>query len=531
MATVVKDAAEAVRSRLNAVLAGVGEAPSTLISSSPEWKALEAHAVAVQKLHLKDLLSDDARTTALTREAEGLYLDLARQNATPETLQLLLALAEKAGVKTKIDAMFAGQHINTTEDRAVLHVALRAKRNQVITDAGKNVVPEVWEVLDKIKAFSERVRSGEWKGVTGKPIDTVVSIGIGGSALGPLFVHTALATAPEAAAQAGGRKLVFLANVDPVDAVRSLGDLNPETTLAIVVSKTFTTAETMAWLTAALGQEAVAKHMVAVSTNLPAVGAFGIDAANTFGFWDWVGGRYSVSSAVGVLPLSLQYGFGVVRSFLDGMQTMDEHYRTAPPSSNLPLLQGLFNVWNATFLGHPTTAILPYQQSLAHFAPHVQQLSMESNGKGVSLDGTTLNFGAGEIDFGEPGTNGQHSFYQLIHQGRVIPAEFIAIATSQQDVYLEGEKVSSHEELMCNFFAQPDALALGKDAATLAGEGALANKVRASLAAARSNGNALRADEGFNSSTAALLGRFLKQYQPKGPSDGAPALPSALQSA
>ncbi|KAL6781845.1 PGI1A [Auxenochlorella protothecoides x Auxenochlorella symbiontica] len=600
MATVVKDAAEAVRSRLNAVLAGVGEAPSTLISSSPEWKALEAHAVAVQKLHLKDLLSDDARTTALTREAEGLYLDLARQNATPETLQLLLALAEKAGVKTKIDAMFAGQHINTTEDRAVLHVALRAKRNQVITDAGKNVVPEVWEVLDKIKAFSERVRSGEWKGVTGKPIDTVVSIGIGGSALGPLFVHTALATAPEAAAQAGGRKLVFLANVDPVDAVRSLGGLNPETTLAIVVSKTFTTAETMlnartarAWLTAALGQEAVAKHMVAVSTNLPAVGAFGIDAANTFGFWDWVGGRYSVSSAVGVLPLSLQYGFGVVRSFLDGMQTMDEHYRTAPPSSNLPLLQGLFNVWNATFLGHPTTAILPYQQSLAHFAPHVQQLSMESNGKGVSLDGTTLNFGAGEIDFGEPGTNGQHSFYQLIHQGRVIPAEFIAIATSQQDVYLEGEKVSSHEELMCNFFAQPDALALGKDAATLAGEGvpqaliphktftgnrpslslllpdltpctlgkllalyehrvatsgfvwginsfdqwgvelgkALANKVRASLAAARSNGNALRADEGFNSSTAALLGRFLKQYQPKGPLDGAPALPSALQSA
>ena len=445
---------------------------------------------------------------------------------------------------------------------------------------------------------AEKVRSGEWKGATGKPIDTVVSIGIGGSALGPLFVHTALATDPGAQAAAAGRKLVFLANVDPMDAVRSLGGLDPETTLAVVVSKTFTTAETMlnartvrAWLVAALGPDAVAKHMVAVSTNLKAVSAFGIDTQNAFGFWDWVGGRYSVSSAVGVVPLSLQYGFEVVRAVLDGMHAVDEHFRSATPEANLPLLLGLFNVWNATFLGHSTTAILPYQQALQHFAPHVQQLSMESNGKGVALDGTRLDYGAGEIDFGEPGTNGQHSFYQLIHQGRVIPAEFIAVAAPQRDVYLDAEKTSSHEELMCNFFAQPDALAVGKDAEALRAEGvpepliphktftgnrpslslllpdltpftlgkllalyehrvaasgfvwginsfdqwgvelgkALANKVRATIHDARAADGALPNAAGYNSSTKALLERFLAQYKPQAPGSGANNLPEPLR--
>ena len=374
--------------------------------------------------------------------------------------------------------MFAGKHINATEDRAVLHVALRAARDAVHADAGANVVPAVWAVLDKVAAFSHKVRSGEWVGVTGKPLTTVVAIGIGGSYLGPAFVHAALGNHPASAAAAAGRRLVFLANVDPVDAVDALKGLDPETTLAVIVSKTFTTAETMrnartvrAWLAAALGAAAVGRHMVAVSTNLPAVEAFGMDPANAFGFWDWVGGRFSVSSAVGVLPLALQYGFPAVEAFLGGMRDVDAHFASAPLDRNLPVLMGLLNVWNATFLGRAACALLPYSQALSKFAPHVQQLSMESNGKGVGLDGRPLAFAAGEIDFGEPGTNGQHSFYQLLHQGRVVPAEFIGVAAAQQDAYLPGEPVSSHEELMCNFFAQPDALAVGKTGEELRAEG------------------------------------------------------------
>eukprot|EP00887_Chlorella_sp_A99_P005656 scaffold1.g5656.t1 len=571
----------------------------------------------LRKLHLKDLLQDDARTAALIREHNGIYLDFSRQNATPETVKLLVDLANKAGLKDKVAAMFGGQHINSTEDRAVLHVALRAARGATISDAGKNVVPEVWEVLDKIKAFSDRVRSGEWKGATGKPLTNVVSIGIGGSALGPLFVHTALTTEPGAAAAAAGRKLVFLANVDPVDAVRALGDLDPETTLVVIVSKTFTTAETMlnartarAWLVGRLGADAVAKHMVAVSTNLKAVEAFGIDPTNAFGFWDWVGGRFSVSSAVGMLPLSLQYGYEVMERFLAGMRDVDDHFASAPLEANLPALLGLLNVWNATFLSQPTTAILPYQQALQHFAPHIQQLSMESNGKGVAIDGTRLAYEAGasqgravaaaarlcaarscEIDFGEPGTNGQHSFYQLIHQGRVIPAEFIGVVRSQQDVYLQGEKVSSHEELMCNFFAQPDALAVGKDAATLAAEGVppalvphktfggnrpslslllpelspfclgqllalyehrvatsgfvwginsfdqwgvelgkvLANNVRAKVEEARAANREIAPSDGFNASTRLLLNRFLATKTDRPAAGGPHSFPPGLQ--
>jgi glucose-6-phosphate isomerase len=433
-----------------------------------------------RRSHLRDLLQDDSRAEAFAREHAGLYLDLSRQRATPETLRLLLALAEAAGLPRKIAAMAAGERINGTEGRAVLHMALRAPRAAHVVDAGtsEDVVPGVWAVLDKIAAFSESVRLGARLGATGKPLTDVVAIGIGGSALGPAFVHTALATDAGAGAAAAGRRLRFLANVDPVDAAATLADLNPETTLAIVVSKTFTTAETMrnartvrAWLTRFLGEGAVAAHMVAVSTNLPAVAAFGLDPADAFGFWDWVGGRYSASSAVGVLPLSLQYGFPVVRAFLDGMADVDAHFVSAPLAENLPALMGLFNVWNASFLGYAACAVLPYQQALSGLAPHVQQLSMESNGKGVAADGAPLPFAAGELDFGEPGTNGQHSFYQLLHQGRVVPAEFIGAAASQQEVFLAGEPVSSHAELMCNFFAQPDALATGKSAAELRAEG------------------------------------------------------------
>ena len=479
--------------------------------------------------------------------------------------------------------MFAGEHINSTEDRAVLHVALRAPRDAVIQDKGQNVVPEVWAVLDKIKAFAEEIRSGNWKGITGKPLTNVVAIGIGGSALGPEFIHTALAKNPTAATAAKGRSLTFLANVDPVDAVNALHALDPETTLAIIVSKTFTTAETMrnartvrAWLTSRLGDAAVAKHMVAVSTNLSAVSAFGIDPANAFGFWDWVGGRFSASSAVGVVPLSLQYSFDVMEQFLKGMHDVDQHYLNTPVENNIPALMGLLNVWNATFMKRATCAILPYCQALAKFAPHIQQLSMESNGKGVDINGVPLTYSAGEIDFGEPGTNGQHSFYQLLHQGRVVPAEFVGVITSQQDVYLAGDPVSSHEELMCNFFAQPDALAVGKTAETLRGEGVpealvphktfsgnrpslsillpelsaftlgqllavyehriatsgfiwginsfdqwgvelgkvLANQVRGSVQAARKENRELATSDGFNTSTLRLLNRFLAKEIP-----------------
>jgi len=330
---------------------------------------------------------------------------------------------------------------------------------------GKNVVPEVWEVLDKIKSFSEKVRNGEWLGVTGKPLKNVVAIGIGGSFLGPLFVHTALNTEQKAASAAEGRVLRFLANVDPIDVARALKGFHQEDTLVIVISKTFTTAETMlnartlrAWLVEELGEESVSKHMVAVSTNIKLVKKFGIDPENAFGFWDWVGGRYSVCSAVGMLPLCIQYGFDIMVDFLRGANDVDDHFRSAPYGQNLPILLGLLSVWNTSFLGYPTRAILPYCQALSKLAPHIQQVSMESNGKGVDITGNPLPYDVGEIDFGEPGTNGQHSFYQLIHQGRIIPCEFIGIVRSQQSVYLKNEIVSNHDELMCNFFAQVNPL-------------------------------------------------------------------------
>ncbi|KAL7261952.1 hypothetical protein ACSBR1_000364 [Camellia fascicularis] len=444
-------------------------ASSALICDTEQWKDLKAHVDDIKKTHLRELMSDSERCKSMMAEFDGILLDYSRQCATLETMNKLFKLAEAACLKEKINKMFNGEQINSTENRSVLHVALRAPRDAVINSDGKNVVPDVWNVLDKIRDFSERVRSGSWVGATGKALTNVIAIGIGGSFLGPLFVHTALQTDPEAIECARGRQLRFLANVDPIDVARNITGLNPETTLVVVVSKTFTTAETMLnartlreWISSALGPEAVSKHMVAVSTNLTLVEKFGIDPKNAFAFWDWVGGRYSVCSAVGVFPLSLQYGFSVVEKFLKGASSIDQHFYSAPFDQNIPVLLGLLSVWNVSFLGYPARAILPYSQALEKLAPHIQQVSMESNGKGVSIDGVALPYEAGEIDFGEPGTNGQHSFYQLIHQGRVIPCDFIGIVKSQQPVYLKGEVVSNHDELMSNFFAQPDALAYGK---------------------------------------------------------------------
>ncbi|XP_022869658.1 glucose-6-phosphate isomerase, cytosolic isoform X2 [Olea europaea var. sylvestris] len=403
-------------------------ASSSLIYETGAWKDLKAHVEDIEKIHLRDLMSDTVRCKSMIIDFDGVLLDYSRQRANFDTLNKLHNLAKAAHLKEKINGMFNGERINSTENRSVLHIALRAPRDSVINSDGKNVVPDVWQVLDKIRDFSERVRSGAWVGATGKVLKDVIAIGIGGSFLGPLFVHTALQKDPEAIEFARGRQLRFLANVDPIDVARNIAGLNPETTLVVVVSKTFTTAETMLnartlreWISAALGPQAVAKHMVAVSTNLT-----------------------------------------LVEKFLKGASSIDQHFYSAPFEKNLPVLLGLLSIWNVSFLGYPARAILPYSQALEKFAPHIQQVSMESNGKGVSIDGVPLPYETGEIDFGEPGTNGQHSFYQLIHQGRVIPCDFIGVVKSQQPVYLKGEMVSNHDELMSNFFAQPDALAYGK---------------------------------------------------------------------
>ena len=448
------------------------------IASSPAWKALAGHVDAIRATHLRALMQDGKRAAAMTTEHNGIVLDYSRQNATGETVRLLLDLARAAELPKRLKAMAAGARINPTENRSVLHHALRADAKDKLVVDGQDVIADVHAVLTKIKAFTLRVRSGKWKGATGKTLTDVVAIGIGGSYLGPEFVFEALRTDPACARAAKGRRLRFLANVDPIDVTRALDGLDPATTLVVVVSKTFTTAETMlnartvrAWLVKKLGKAAVAKHMVAVSTNLTDVAAFGIDPANAFGFWDWVGGRYSVCSAVGVLPLALQYGFPAVEQFLAGARDIDRHLLSAPLEKNLPVLLGLFGVWNSTFLGRATRALLPYCQALLKLAPHIQQVDMESNGKRVGLDGRELPFEAGEIDFGEPGTNGQHSFYQLVHQGRVVPADFIGFMQSQQPLALKGETVANHDELMANFFAQPDALALGKTADECRAEG------------------------------------------------------------
>jgi glucose-6-phosphate isomerase len=448
------------------------------IANSPTWKALTQHAAEMKRLHLRDQLQDEDRCAGMRVEAEGIVLDYCRQNATPETMRMLIGLANEAKLADKLKAMANGEKINTTENRAVLHLALRAGAKQKILVDGVNVVPEVHKVQHAIKAFAEQVRAGKRKGATGKKLTDVVAVGIGGSYLGPDFVAEAIRTDPACAKAAAGRRLRFLANVDPIDVARATEGLDPATTLVVVISKTFTTAETMlnartlrAWLVKKLGQKAVAKHMVAVSTNLTAVAEFGIDPANAFGFWDWVGGRYSVCSAVGLLPLALHYGWAPVEAFLGGARAIDQHLLTVPFERNLPVLMGLIGIWNSSFQGYGARALLPYCQALLKLAPHIQQVDMESNGKRVALDGSVLPFTAGEIDFGEPGTNGQHSFYQLIHQGRVIPCDFIGFTQSAQPVLGKDEPVSNHDELMSNFFAQPDALAVGKADTDLRREG------------------------------------------------------------
>jgi glucose-6-phosphate isomerase len=402
-------------------------------------------------------------------EAAGLYLDYSKNRITDETLTLLLQLAAASGLQERINAMFSGEKINTTEKRAVLHVALRAPKDQSILVDGNNVVPEVHAVLNRMSAFSERVRSGEWKGHTGTRIRNVINIGIGGSDLGPVMAYEALKHYSERS-----MTFRFVSNVDGTDFAEAVEDLNPAETLFIVSSKTFTTLETMtnaqtarAWLLAGLGgdEKSVAKHFVAVSTNATEVSKFGIDTANMFGFWDWVGGRYSMDSAIG-LSTMIAVGPENFRAMLSGFHQMDEHFRTAPFEANLPVLMGLLALWNNDFLGAATVAVLPYEQYLKRFPAYLQQLTMESNGKHVTLDGKTVNKDTGPIYWGEPGTNGQHSFYQLIHQGtRLIPCDFIAFAKTLNPLGRH------HDMLLANVFAQTEALAFGKTPEQVKAEG------------------------------------------------------------
>jgi glucose-6-phosphate isomerase len=447
------------------------------VTECAEWRALLSHAEDGKIPHLRELLKDAERCSSLIRSFEGITLDLSRQRATSETLPLLLKLAEATGVQRMMGLMQSGSKtLNPTENRAVLHAALRAPKSAdpILLD-GQNVLVDVHEVLGNIKTFSDKIRSGELKGATGCQLTNVVSIGIGGSYLGVEYVYEALRKDPTAARTSNGRRLRFLANVDPVDVARALEGLSPESTLVLIVSKTFTTAETMLnaktvrdWLIKGMPSEneasVVAKHMAAISTAVPLVTAFGISRENIFGFWDWVGGRYSVCSAVGMLPLALHYSFDIANEFLKGAHSIDQHFFYTPLKDNLPVLLGLFGVWNASFLGFSSRALLPYSQALLRLPAHIQQVSMESNGKRVNVDGLKVPFQTGEIEFGEPGTNGQHSFYQLLHQGRVVPCDFVGFCESQQPIHLTGEPVSNHDELMSNFFAQPDALAVGRTA-------------------------------------------------------------------
>lgn len=454
------------------------------LSQTVEWKALESHASEMKQLHLRDLLQDSSRSESLVLEESGIYMDFSRENVTTDTISMLCNLAKASKLPEKMEAMRSGAKINSTENRSVLHVALRTPKDSGIdyNVDGQGVMGNVHSVLDKIDAFSEKVRSGEWKGCTNKELTTVIAIGIGGSYLGPEFVYEALRTDATCKASAAGRQLKFLANVDPIDAARVLDGCDAESTLVIIVSKTFTTAETMMnaktvkkWLIDSIpGQsegDIVGKHVIAVSTAIEKATAFGIDSNNIFGFWDWVGGRYSVCSAVGVMPLSIHFGYANVQQFLDGAHSMDKHFFETPLEENLPVVLGLIGIWNSSFMGYNTRAILPYCQALLRFAAHIQQVDMESNGKRVDMEGHDLEFEAGEIIFGEPGTNGQHSFYQLVHQGRVIPAEFIGFIKSPTPMSIPGEKVCNHDELMANYFAQPDALAYGKTIQELKSEG------------------------------------------------------------
>ena len=440
------------------------------VTASSAWKALEAHYEKVRELHLRKLFADDPkRGERMAVEAAGIYLDYSKNRITDETLRLLLQLAEECGLRARIDAMFRGEKINITENRAVLHVALRAPKEASIVVDGENVVPEVHAVLDKMADFSNRVRTGEWKGHTGKPIRNVINIGIGGSDLGPVMAYEALRHYSKR-----DMTFRFVSNVDGTDFAEAVHDLDPSETLFVISSKTFTTLETMTnahsardWSLKGLGGDvkAVAKHFVAVSTNAAKVSEFGIDTANMFGFWDWVGGRYSMDSAIG-LSTMLAVGPDNFRALLAGFNEMDEHFRTAPMERNLPVLMGLLAVWYNDFFGAETVAVLPYDQYLKRFPAYLQQLTMESNGKHVTLEGTKVDYATGPIYWGEPGTNGQHSFYQLIHQGtRLIPCDFITFVEALNPLGRH------HDMLLANVFAQTEALAFGKTPDQVKSEG------------------------------------------------------------
>ncbi len=443
--------------------------PSPL-RQSVAWQALEAHAEEMRGAHLRDLFAaDPGRAERFAGEAAGIFVDYSKNRVTDETLRLLVALAEQAGLRERRDAMFAGERINVTEDRSVLHVALRLPRGASLVVDGVDVVAEVHAVLDRMGAFADAVRSGTWQGLTGKPIRNVVNIGIGGSDLGPVMAYRALR-------HYSRRDLTFrfVSNVDGTDFAEATRDLDPAETLFVVCSKTFTTLETMTnattarrWLLDGLGgdEAAIARHFVAVSTNLEDVAAFGIDPVNAFGFWDWVGGRYSMGSAIG-LSTMLAIGPEGFARLLDGFHAMDEHFRTAPLGENLPVLMGLLGLWYTDFFGAQTAAVLPYDQYLERFPAYLQQLTMESNGKSVRIDSSAVDVETGPVYWGEPGTNGQHSFYQLIHQGtRLIPCDFICFATSLNPLGRH------HDLLVANVFAQAEALAFGKPAEEVAAEG------------------------------------------------------------
>ena len=447
-----------------------GNSPRLPLNQRPAWESLQTHSNAMKGKHLRELFAaDPGRGQRFTAEANGVFLDYSKNRLTDETLKLLLALAEESGLRAKIEAMFRGDKINITEDRAVLHVALRAPKSERIVVDGEDVVPGVHAVLDKMTTFSERVRSGAWKGHTGKRIRNVINIGIGGSDLGPVMAYEALK-------HYSHRDLTFrfVSNVDGTDFAEAVQDLNPDETLFLVASKTFTTLETMTnahtareWSLAGLGgdEKAVAKHFVAISTNAKEVAKFGIDTDNMFGFWDWVGGRYSMDSAIG-LSTMIAIGPENFRAMLAGFHEMDAHFRTAPFEKNLPVLLGLLTLWYTDFFDAQTIAILPYEQYLKRFPAYLQQLTMESNGKHVTLDGTHVSYETGPVYWGEPGTNGQHSFYQLIHQGtRLIPCDFIGFSKALNPLGRH------HDMLMANVFAQAEALAFGKTAEQVKAEG------------------------------------------------------------
>jgi glucose-6-phosphate isomerase len=477
------------------------------LSERPAWKALQAHYQQIGDKHLRELFADDpTRGERYTAETGGIFLDYSKNRITDQTLKLLVGLAGETGLREKIEAMFRGEKINVTENRAVLHVALRAPRGESIVVDGEDVVPAVHAVLDKMSGFADRVRSGEWKGYTGKKIRNVVNIGIGGSDLGPVMAYEALKHYSQ-------RDLVmrFVSNVDGTDFAEAVQDLNADETLFLVASKTFTTLETMTnahsardWALASLKDEkAIAKHFVAISTNAKEVGKFGIDTENMFGFWDWVGGRYSMDSAIG-LSTMIAIGPKNFRAMLAGFHAMDEHFRTTPFEKNLPVLLGLLTVWYTDFFDAQTVAILPYEQYLKRFPAYLQQLTMESNGKHVTLDGSKVNYATGPIYWGEPGTNGQHSFYQLIHQGaRLIPCDFIGFYKTLNPLGRH------HDMLMANVFAQAEALAFGKTAAEVKAEGVAEALIPHKVFEGNRPSNTILAD----SLTPEVLGKLIALYE------------------